>query len=217
MIFFTQNIGIVVKSNSRINIERIIMAKIQKIELNLTQKIANPFKTTRKSTTNPFKYNDFEGNTLDVSAFADVFEGSNKTTSKLKMISASVAGTMTKIRSSITEPIVQFVNRIKTGVVNAWDYAKNTNLSDIAGLKNISEGWNKAMNIDIVDLGKGIANKIALPHVNIPHIDLSGINEKWAGLVSKINHNRINSETTVAELKTMWLDEIELASKKEVA
>ena len=48
------------------------MAKINKVELNLGQKIANPFKTTRKSDTNPFKYSNFEGNTLQ---FADVFEG----------------------------------------------------------------------------------------------------------------------------------------------
>ena len=188
------------------------MAKIQKIELNLTHKIANPFKTTRKSSTNPFKYNDFEGNTLDVSAFADVFEGTNKTTNKLKMISASVAGTMTKIRSSITEPIINFVNRVRTGVTNAWDYAKNTNLSDIAGIKNISEGWNRVKDMDILDIGKELTGKI-----NLPHLDLTCITEKWAGLVGKINHNRINSETSVAELRTMWLDEIELASKKEVA
>ena len=88
------------------------MAKIQKIELNLGHKIANPFKTTRKSTTNPFKYNDFEGNTLDVAAFADVFSGaSGRSISKLKMITTSVIGSMTKLRNSITEPVIY---RIRT-------------------------------------------------------------------------------------------------------
>ena len=46
------------------------MAKIIKVgSQNLTpNKIANPFKTSRTSTTNPFKYNNFEGfikNTLN--------------------------------------------------------------------------------------------------------------------------------------------------------
>ena len=181
------------------------MAKIQKIELNLTQKIANPFKTTRKSSTNPFKYNDFEGNTLDVSAFADVFEGTNKPTGKLKMISASVAGTMTKIRSGITEPIVKFVNRIKAGIDVAKDHARN-----------IQEGWNRVKDMDIVDLGRDLTNKLNLPHINLTEMN-SVISEKWANLIGKVNRKRINSDTPVAELKTMWLDEIELASKKEVA
>ena len=54
--------------------ERHSMAKIDKVSgFNLGQKIANPFKTSRSmSTPNPFKYSNFEGNTLP---FADVFEG----------------------------------------------------------------------------------------------------------------------------------------------
>jgi len=187
------------------------MAKIQKIELNLAQKIANPFKTTRKSSTNPFKYNDFEGNTLDVSAFADVFEGSTtKPINKLKMISASVAGSITKIRSSITEPIVNFVNRVRSGITSAWDYANNTSVSEFLGLDKLSE------KIKSLDLGKGITEKLSLPHINLTEINQS-IAGKWAGLIEKINQKRISSETPVAELRTMWLDEIELASKKEVA
>ena len=186
------------------------MAKIQKIELNLAQKIANPFKTTRKSSTNPFKYNDFEGNTLDLSAFADVFEGGSKPVNKLKMISASVAGTMTKIRSNITEPIVNFVNRVRTGITSAWDYANNTSVSEFLGIDKLSE---KIKNINI---GKEITDRLALPHINLTEINQT-ISDKWAGLIEKINHKRISSETPVAELRTMWLDEIELASKKEVA
>ena len=50
------------------------MAKIIKVgSQSITpNKIANPFRTSRNSTTNPFKYSNFEGNTLQ---FADVFEG----------------------------------------------------------------------------------------------------------------------------------------------
>ena len=49
------------------------MSKINNVGLNLGQKIANPFKTSRNITTpNPFKYSNFEGNSLP---FADVFDG----------------------------------------------------------------------------------------------------------------------------------------------
>ena len=141
------------------------MAKIDKVSgFNLGQKIANPFKTSRSmSTPNPFKYSNFEGNTLP---FADVFEGfDNKNVSfkgasvgnKMRMISSSVMGSMTKLRSSITEPIVNFVNRMTTGLSNAWDYAKNTNFSDLPGIRNI----NNIMKMDVVDIGKNISNKVS--------------------------------------------------------
>lgn len=132
------------------------MAKINNVGLNLGQKIANPFKTSRNSTTNPFKYSNFEGNTLQ---FADVFEGfePQKNTSKLKMISSSVAGSMTKLTSLLPESIVNFVNRVRDGISNAWNYAKNTNISDVKGIKAI----NNVMNADIMDIGKGISSSIS--------------------------------------------------------
>ena len=58
--------------------------RINNVGLTPNQKCANPFKTSRNSTTNPFQNVNFEGNTLQ---FADVFEGFQpKNTSKLKMI-----------------------------------------------------------------------------------------------------------------------------------
>ena len=126
------------------------MAEIDKVTgFNQGQKIANPFKTSRSmSTPNPFKYSNFEGNTLP---FADVFEGfENKNVSKVRMISSSVMGSMTKFRSSITEPIVNFVNRIGAGISSAWDYAKNTTVTD-----------------SVKDLGKGISNKVSEMGKNI--------------------------------------------------
>lgn len=114
------------------------MSKINNVGLNLGQKIANPFKTSRNITTpNPFKYSNFEGNSLP---FADVFDGfEQKKVNKLKMISSSVAGSMTKMKSLLPESIVNFVNRVRGGISSAWNYAKNTNISDIAGIKNISD------------------------------------------------------------------------------
>lgn len=212
------------------------MAKIDKVSgFNLGQKIANPFKTSRSmSTPNPFKYSNFEGNTLP---FADVFEGfENKNVSKVRMISSSVMGSMTKLRSSITEPIVNFVNRVTTGISNAWNYAKNTNVSDLTPIKNI----HNVMQMDVIDLGKGISNSISnmgknisekmpsfnMPTINMPslHIgsNISGIgknlSDKWSNMISKINiphHNKISSDMPVCELRAMWENEIALASNQE--
>ena len=80
-------------------------------------KKASHIHTQRNSNevTNPFKFTNFEGNTLQ---FADVFEGfkpSFKSThaNKLRMIASSVTGTMSKIKSSIPESIANFVGRIR--------------------------------------------------------------------------------------------------------
>ena len=140
------------------------MSKISRIDLNLGHKIVNPFKTTRSSaSTNPFKYSNFEGNTLQ---FADVFEGFEpKQVSKLKMITSSVIGSMTKLSNSITEPIVHFVNRIRSGIAYAIDYANNTKVTEFGTLKPLtdtihsaSECINDILNTDIVDIGKGFNN-----------------------------------------------------------
>ena len=199
------------------------MAKIQKIELNLGQKIANPFKTTRKSTTNPFKYNDFEGNTLDVAAFADVFSGtSNRSISKLKMITTSVIGSMTKLRNSITEPVINFVNRVREGISTTW----NNTIVNNEGLKNITDKLHNAgdkisdiLNYDVTKgisdslsgLGKSISEKL-------PSLDgITGIGKdlsaKWTELIEKVHGKKISSDMPVAELKDLWLKENELIAK----
>ena len=173
------------------------MSKINNVGLNLGQKIANPFKTSRNITTpNPFKYSNFEGNSLP---FADVFDGfEQKKVNKLKMISSSVAGSMTKMKSLLPESIVNFVNRVRGGISRAWNYAKNTNISDIAGIKNISEAWNNTMSMDVADIGKGLA-------------------DKWNSLISSVHHNKITKDTPVQDLKAMWEHEINLMSEREAA
>lgn len=204
------------------------MAKIDKVSgFNLGQKIANPFKTSRSmSTPNPFKYSNFEGNTLP---FADVFEGfENKNVSKMRMISSSVVGSMNKFRSSITEPIVNFVNRIGAGISNAWNYAKNTNVSDLINF----EGINNVMKMDVKDIGKGISNSISemnrnisdkMPKFSMPSISMpsmpswnvsssisglgKGLSDRWSNLVNKINiphHEKISSDMPVCELEARW-------------
>lgn len=228
------------------------MAKVNNVGLNTDQKIANPFKTSRNSTTNPFKYSNFEGNTLQ---FADVFEGFEQKKSpsfKGKMISASVAGSMNKLKSLLPESIVNFVNRVREYSSNAWNYAKNTNISDLPGIKSIDNmmktdivdigkgishsisdmgrGISEKMSFldtDIVDIGKGISHSISdmgkgisnrMSFLNTDVTEIGrGLSDKWSSLISSVNHKRINKDTPVAELKSMWLDEIALSSNKEVA
>ena len=134
-------------------------------------------------------------------------------------------GSMTKLRSSITEPIVNFVNRIGVGLSNAWNYAKNTNVSDLVNL----EGINNVMKMDVKDLGKGISNKVSemgrnisekmpsfnMPTVNMPSLHISSnisgigknLSDKWSNMISKINiphHDKISSDMPVCELRSMW-------------
>ena len=149
----------------------------------------------------------------------------------MRMISSSVMGSMTKFRSSITEPIVNFVNRVTTGISNAWNYAKNTNVSDLTPIKNI----HNVMQMDVIDLGKGISNSISnigknisekMPSFNMPSLHIGSnilgigknLSDKWSNMISKINiphHNRISSDMPVCELKSMWENEIALASNQE--
>ena len=181
------------------------MAKINKVELNLGQKIANPFRTTRKSSTNPFYSTNFEGNTIDPLICADVLESFKGKENKLKMITASVMGSMTKLRNSITEPIVQFVNRVK-----------NTEVK-IAGLDGLSTKIHDVSS----DIGKGITDSISGIGKNITELG-HGISDRWNSLVEKINiknigHEKISSELPVAELRALWEKENELIKAKEIA
>ncbi len=196
--------------------------EIRKLELNLGQKIANPFKTTRKSTTNPFKYNDFEGNAIDPLICADVLVSFKGKENKLKMITSAVMGSIVKLRNSITEPIAHFVNRIKTGITTAWEHAYNA-----AGIKNISEKLHttseKINGILSYDVGKGISDSISgigktiSDRISAINGDITGIGRdlsaKWNNLIGKIHTgNKISTDLSVAELKDLWIKENELAA-----
>lgn len=163
------------------------MAKIIKVASStITPRNAAQFKTSRNSATNPFQYQNFEGNTLDVSAFADVFESSAiKETSKMKIIAASVAGSMHKIVSGITEPIINFVNRVKDLISSGWEYAKNTNVTEHGSLGGLTDGleavgaiMNKPISlsaigdfmnqpIDLSCVGKLMNTPVAIPGANL--------------------------------------------------
>ena len=115
------------------------MAKIIKVGSQnptfTSQKIkkASPLHTHRNSNeaTNPFKFTNFEGNTLQ---FADVFEGFKpnlKATpaNKLRMVATSVTGSMSKVKSIIPESIINFVRKVRSDLSIAWEYASNTSFS----------------------------------------------------------------------------------------
>ncbi len=208
------------------------MAKIIKVgSQNITpNKIANPFKTSRNSTTNPFKYSNFEGNTLQ---FADVFEGFEpKKSNKLKLIASSVAGSMHKMRLNIFEPISNFVSRVRTNISNAWDYAKSTNISDLSGVKAIANAWKyanetnisevvgiKNVNASITKLSDTISDKVfgikdnissKFSTINTEVTELGkSISENWNSLIARISPRKINSEMSVSELETLWRNEIQ--------
>ncbi len=100
---------------------------------------ASSIQTHRNSNeaTNPFKFTNFEGNTLQ---FADVFEGFKpQSTSKLRMIASSVTGSMSKVKSLVPESIANFARRVVGGISQVWEYAKNTNISDIPGIKQTKD------------------------------------------------------------------------------
>lgn len=189
------------------------MAKIIKVASTThTPQTANLFRTSRNSTTNPFKYSNFEGNTLQ---FADVFEGFEpKQTSKLKMIAASVAGSMNKIRTGF-EPIINFVNRIGGGISNAWNYAKNTNVSDLPAIKSFNEFIKTPVCLPEIKALTLVKDKISAS-MDFLNTDITvigkNVGDKFNTLISKLNKNKISSNMSVAELEALWKNEIALAN-----
>lgn len=197
--------------------------EIRKIELNLGQKVANPFKTTRKSTTNPFYSINFEGNTIDPLICADVLDSFKGKENKLKMITSSVMGSMTRLRNSITEPITNFVNRVKEDITTTWNKA-----IEKTGLKNISENLHtageKINSILKYDVSKGLSDSISgLGKTISEKINITGLGEnlstKWNDIIGKIHNKGIPSDLSVAEYRALWLKENELIanSVKEAA
>lgn len=195
--------------------------EIRKIELNLGQKVANPFKTTRKSSTNPFYSINFEGNTIDPLICADVLDSFKGKENKLKMITSSVMGSMTRLKNSITEPITHFVNRVKEG----WNVAvEKIGLKDFA--ENIHTTGEKINEILSYDIGKGITDSLATIKKGITDTlsyDITGLGKdlstKWTAIVGKIHQDKIPSGLSVAEYRSLWIKENELIanSVKEAA
>ena len=188
---------------------KIIKVGSQKITPN---KIANPFRTTRTSTTNPFKYNNFEGNTLQ---FADVFEGVKPVqTNKMRMVASSVAGSMNKMKSSITEPIVKFVNKVRENIAA---------FNEIPAVKSFNEVMNTPIEINIkmpnfkgiaaeslATIKEGVSSKMGYLNRDVIEVG-KDIRTQWEALMAKIpSRTRYTAETPVAELETALRAELAL-------
>ena len=184
------------------------MAKIIKVGSQnptfTSQKIANPFKTARKAGAtdpferNPFMYSNFEGTTLP---FADVFEGFKPSFkgNKLKMVAASVTGSMTKLKTNIVEPVVNFAKRVytgtKEGVAAAWNLTFRTPISEVPGLKNIPgiKRLDEAMSMEVIPT----PSFAGLPEMDMSYLHkdikevgkdmLAGIQTLGDGVSSRIN------------------------------
>ena len=178
--------------------------------------------------TNPFKFTNFEGNTLQ---FADVFEGfTPKSSSKLRIIASSAAGTMNKIKTGF-ESIVNFVNRVREGfntrlnntieyAKNAWDYAYKTDIKDVPAIKAVTSHIYmpdikahvpsfRGLSDSMAKVGTGITSHIETINSDIVGLT-KGLSEKWTNMVSKLQPKRINADMPVAELEQLWRNEIEL-------
>jgi len=213
------------------------MAKIIKVgsqNPTFTSLKASSMQTRRNSneSTNPFKFTNFEGKTLPIE-YADVFEGFKpQSSNKLRMIASSVTGSMSKMRSNIAESITNFVNRVRSGVSNAWDYAKNTNISDLPGIKQVNDILNTPVSelpgvrqasdflntpIHIPTFGlasrlrDGIAAGVDFFNTDIAEIGKT-VSSKVTSLVPAISfHGKQKYATmSVLELEAAWNEEIAL-------
>ena len=178
-------------------------------------KKAGSIQTIRNSNeaTNPFKFTNFEGNTLQ---FADVFEGFKPTfksspANKLRVVASSVTGSMNKVRIGITESIANFANRIRSGAINAlgqvkqgWDYAKNTNISDVPGIKQMNDLLNMEINIPVID---GLSSRMSSLKENLS-TKISNLGERtstWRNnLIANISFHGKNkyANMSVSELES---------------
>jgi hypothetical protein len=157
-------------------------------------------KTQRNSNevTNPFKFTNFEGNTLQ---FADVFEGfkpsfKSSPANKMRIIASSVTGSMSKVKSLVPESIVNFARRVVSDISDAANAIKENsvvkrttefllaerhlpdfyNLSPrIASIReSISQGV-EFMNRDVVEVGKDFTANVSakckeiISNINFSH------------------------------------------------
>ena len=201
------------------------MAKIIKVgsqnpTFTSQSKKAGSIQTMRNSNeaTNPFKFTNFEGNTLQ---FADVFEGFKPTfkatpANKLRLVASSVTGSMDKMKSSITESVVNFANRIRSGasgvighIRSGWDYAKNTNISDIPGFKQMNELLSMEVNIPVID---GLSSKMSTLKENLS-TKISNLGEK----TSNWKNNLIANISLHGKNKYINMSVLELESELRLA
>jgi len=208
MIYYSFPADILVYVKKSHILERNLMAKIIKIASTATTpQTSNLFRNSRNLATNPFKYQNFEGNALDIATFADVFEGTEiKKAGKLKMIASSVAGSMHKMKTSMVEPIANFVNRIGGSITSAWDYAKNTNVSDLPPVKAVSDFMNTPICLpEIKWLNIGELKSKITSRIDMINSDIADIGKT---IMARFNTHKISPDMSVKQLEELWKSEI---------
>lgn len=142
----------------------------------------------RKTSTNPFEHNSFKGKSFtgSVLPFADVFQSIKpieQKPSKIKMVTSAVVGAINNFKTSITQPIVKFAHNVKETFHNGIEAMKATKNS-------------------IAEMGRNIQDKIS----GVFHSHkLDNIEE--AGMPKILKAKHINSNATVADLRTTWMAE----------
>ena len=169
--------------------------------------------------TNPFKFTNFEGNTLQ---FADVFEGFKPSfkanpTNKLRIVATSVTGSMNKMKNGITESIVNFARRVHGGITSAWDYAKNTPISQVPGIKEMNEILATPINIPVIDglteKMAGMREKITSKIGSISDIKASianGMTSRIESISAMFNKGNKYMGMEVSAIENAWKEEIAL-------
>ncbi len=135
------------------------------------------------------------------------------------MISTTAMIEKNKMKSLLPESIINFVNRVRAGVSHAWNYAKNTNISDVPGFRKVNEILNTEINIPALDgIGAHMSERIAglkngikegissqVEFLNRDVMDLGReMSGKWNAMISKVAFagRQKYANMTVAELET---------------
>ena len=121
--------------------------------------------------------------------FADVFEMAKPVqTNKMRMIASSVTGSMNKMKSSITEPIVKFVNKVRENIAA---------FNEIPAVKSFNEVMNTPIELNVkMPSFKGVTESMAtikegltskMSYLNRDVLEVGNdIKARWEALVAKI-------------------------------
>ena len=165
------------------------MATIDKISAILNTEIKMPFKIKAREsvhTGNPFKDSSFDRLTLP----ADIFESTElKSQNRTKMIMSAIAGSVSSFTQRIVEPISAFCSKVKENLSTAWD--------------KTTSAWNYAKTTSVTEFGQAIGHSIS----EKAHSVGSSISERISSLKKRAEINKINENTPVLELESMWIQE----------
>ena len=165
------------------------MATIDKISAILNTEIKMPFKIKAREsvhTGNPFKDSSFDRLTLP----ADIFESTElKSQNRAKMIMSAIAGSVSSFTQRFVEPISAFCSKVKENLSTAWD--------------KTTSAWNYAKTTSVTEFGQAIGHSIS----EKAHSVGSSISERISSLKKRAEISKINENTPVLELESMWMQE----------